>query len=378
MKPTHIFIPFILLASCGSNEKPEAKKLLDKKPMQVHLTESQIKNGEIISGTASYLQLTSTLNVTGTLDVPPQNLVSISCPLGGYVRKMDLLQGTAVKKGEVIAILEHPDYIEIQKNYLDIIERLNLARKEAERQQALAAGQAGTEKFRQQAETSLNQMIIEEKALSEKLNLIGIDARNLKPSNISSKISLRSPVKGFVKTINTNIGKYAAPNDVLIEIIDTEHLHVELSVFEKDINKLQTGQKIRFTLPGRDETERTAHVYLIGKALNTDRTIHVHGHLDKEDPELIPGLFVNARIETGKDSSWSVQESAIVNHEGKPGIFLDLGKGDYKYIPIKAGLPDNGWVAFEAKDIELSESLKIVVKGANSLMGILTGGEGEE
>lgn len=375
MRKILYFFPIILITSCSKQKKSPENQITEKKSLTVHLSAEQIKQAGMISEAPVFLKQTKTLHVSGTLDVPPQNLVSISCPLGGFIRKMDLLQGATVRKGETLIIMENPDYIEIQKDYLDTREQYKLALTEAERQKKLVQGNAGTEKILQQAETALNQIIIKKKAAEAKLHLLGIDPENFSPEKISSRIILKSPVKGFVKSIHGNIGKYAAPSDVIMEIVDTEHLHVELSVFEKDIDRVVPGQKILFNLLNEDESRRSARVYLVGKALNNDRTVHVHGHLDKEDPSLLPGLFVNAQIETGLDSSWTIQQSSVVYLQGKPGVFEDMGSGNYRFVPITAGPEKDGRIGIKMDGNQEIKNMKVVFRGANALLGQMTGGE---
>lgn len=378
MKLLFLISLLFILFSCGENKSHDhaGERGEEENTTEVQLSETQLRASGVVTGSARRMQLSEELRVSGVLDVPPQNLVSISAPLGGFVRSTELLQGMPIRKGQVLAELEHQDYIQLQQDYLDTRERYGIAEKELERQQALRSEQINAEKVFQQAGSEARQLKIRLSALSERLQLAGIDPETLARSgNISRKIQLRSPVNGFVKAVNTNIGKYAGPQDVLFELVDKEHLHVELAVFEKDAALVREGQQIRFTLPGKDTGERTAQVYLVGKALNADRTIPVHGHIDNDtDPALIPGLFVSAVIETAPDSVWAVPEAAIVYHEGKPGLFEEESAGHYRFIPVQPGKKAGGWIALP-ESIQ-PEKLRIVLQGAHVVLsGMVGGGE---
>lgn len=372
MKDFHFLLVILIMTSCGDQQT--TKNDPQKVTTTIHLDPVQIKTAGISSEKVRFTSATGTLSASGMLEVPPQNLVSISIPWGGYVRETELLPGMRVQKGDVLAVLEHPDYIQLQQDYLDNEEKVKLAFLESQRQDQLHAGQAGIEKLREQAGSNLNQLRIVQKSLGEQLKLLGLNPASLKAETISGKISLRSPANGFVKAVHANIGRYAGPTDVLFEIIDTEHMHVELRVFEKDMGRVKTGQKITFTLPGEHPEQRSAHVYLVGKALNDDHTIVVHGHLDKEDPALIPGVFVNAQIETGTDSVPAVPERAIAWLDGKPVLFIDEGAGNFRWIAINTGNAVDGLVPVSQPENEPLYALKVVVSGTRSLLGVLSGG----
>ena len=81
----------------------------------------------------------------------------------------------------------------------------------------------------------------------------------------------------------------------LLEIVNTDHIHLELSVFEKDILKIKKDQKIEFKIPESSDKTFDAAVHLVGTSINTDRTIKVHGHInDEESNNFISGMYIEA------------------------------------------------------------------------------------
>lgn len=288
----------------------------------LELTAEQFKAAEIEYKPIEEKNLSDILTVTGILDVPPQNLISINAPYGGFLKKTDLLEGSRVKKGQVIATLEHPDYIQVQQDYLDNSSKLEYLEKERERQRELAKENVTATKVQQKAESEYKSMLAMVKGLEAKLALMGVSKARVLEGNFTSSIVITSPIDGYVTRVNANIGKYVNPEDIIFEIVDTEHLHVELTVFEKDISKIREGQKIRFTLANEPGEERTATVHLIGRAFDESRAVHIHGHLDQEDPHLLPGMFINAVIELGNNKVTAVPKDAILISEGKEFIFV--------------------------------------------------------
>lgn len=319
-----IVLPAIPLAGCKNKPAADAETAAHEHAagaQQVELTEAQYKMAGIELGKIEQRTLSNVLEANGVLDVPPQNLVSISAPLGGFVVGTKLLQGMRVKKGEVIAVMQHPDYVQLQQDYIDKKSRLEYLEQEYKRQEELSKGNVSAAKTLQQAKSDYSSMKAQVKGLQEKLGMLGINAATLTDDNISGKINIYSPINGYVSVINVNIGKYVNPNDVMFEIVDTEHLHAELTVYEKDVVKLKTGQNILFTLPNESEKVRKASVYMIGKKIDADRAVRVHAHLEKEDPELLPGMYIRAQIELENNPVDALPEEAVVAADGKYYVF---------------------------------------------------------
>lgn len=319
----------ITIISCGKKGEEvhthdEAAKVMpsDEGASFLELKDEQIKAAEIESDSIKERSISSILKVNGVLDVPPQNLYSINAPYGGFLKNTDLLEGKRVQKGQVIATLEHPDYIQMQQDYMNNVSQLNYLENDYQRQVELQKGNAIATKTLQKAEAEYNSLLATVKGLEAKFAMVGISKEAVKEGKISSTISLRSPISGYVTKVNANIGKYVSSNDVIFEIVNTEHLHVELTVFEKDIDKIKIGQKIRFTLANEPGKERIAHVYLIGRQFDESRTVRIHGHLDNEDPHLLPGMYINATIDLGEKVEATVPRQSVVMDNGRKYVFV--------------------------------------------------------
>ncbi len=343
----------------------------------VELTAAQYVVAGIELGKVEQKNLSSLIKVNGVLETPPQSLVSISAVLGGFIKETNLLHGTQVKKGDVVVVMEHPDYVQLQQDYLESKSKLAYLEFEFSRQKGLREKNVSSLKVYQQTTADYKSMKANVNALEEKLALIGINVERLEKSEkISRTITIHSPINGYVSRVNVNIGKYVNPVDVMFEIVNTEHLHVDLTVFEKDIGKIKKGQKIRFTLPNEDDKERLASVYLIGRSISDDRTVKVHGHLDEEDEQFLPGMFVKALIEISNNTVNALPEEAIVQSEGKKYIFVFKGKriekdqemNDFKIVEIQKGITENNYTEVILPDTFDINSNQIVLKGAYALL----------
>ena len=351
----------------------------------VQLTEAQSKTAGIVLGKIENKQISGTIKVNGVLDVPPQQLVSISVPLGGFVKNTSLLQGSRVKKGQVIATIENLDFIQIQQDYLEAKGQLELTEADYKRQQELAKENVNSQKTLQQSKTNFTTWQAKYNALREKLKVINVDLKSLEAGKVTSSINLYSPIGGYVTQVNVNIGKFVTPVDVIFEIVDTEHLHAELIVFEKDVLKLKIGQKVRFTLANESE-ERMATIYLIGREINKERTVQVHCHIDKEDTELLPGMYLSAYVETGGALVPALPDESIIDYNGKKYIFMvseeehEEGKPQesgqhFAMVEIQTLNRELGFTEIDVPD-SLSQA-EVVVKGAYSLLSKMKNSEEE-
>jgi len=345
---------------------------------EIELTPDQARGIGIETGTVSVRTLSGTIKVNGTLDVPPQQMLSVSAPMGGFLRSSDLLQGKHVNKGQLIATLEDPAYLQLQQDYLETASQLDFLKVEYERQEELMKENINARKTFEQAKANYRSSEARLAGLKAKLQLVKLDIAKLEKGQIQPTINVYAPISGYVTEVNVNLGKYVNPTDVMFEIVDTEHLHAELTVFERDVPKLKIGQKVRFIL-ANELKERMATVYLIGREINADRTVRIHCHLDKEDRELLPGMYLTAFVETKNELQPSLPESAIVNYEGKNYIFIkeeeehvDKEGGaphqHFKAVEIQTGVAELGYVAVMLPQGIDTKTTPIVFKGAYDLL----------
>jgi membrane fusion protein, heavy metal efflux system len=320
-----VFLGLLIIASC-SNPKAAEQAVTEhheEEENTVEFTEEQYTVAGVELGKVENKHISGTIRVNGKLDVPPQQKVSISVPLGGFLKTTPLLQGSRVKKGQVIATIENLDFIQMQQDYLEAKNQYEFAKTDYERQQELAKENVNAQKILQQAKTTFVSWQAKVNGLKEKLKVLNIDVSSLDAAQIRSTINLYAPINGYVTEVNVNIGKFVNPSDILFEIVDTEHLHAELTVFEKDVPKLKIGQKVRFTL-ANETKERMATVHLLGREITADRAIRIHCHIDQEDPNLLPGMYLKALVETGGIEVPALPDQAIIDYQGKKYIFYEL------------------------------------------------------
>ncbi len=322
-----IVMLLITLVSCSGNKEKAAEEenhedAVEGEVREVSLTKEQFDASEIEVGVIETKNLNGILKVNGTLDGPPQNLVSVSAPIGGFLKSTEMLEGMHVTKGQVIAVIEHPEIVQLQQDFIGAKSKFELLEQELKRQQELNKENVNSSKVLQQAQNEFNVAQATYKGLEEKMRMAGINKSNVLNGNISGTLTVTSPINGYITKVNVNIGKMVNSQDVMFEIVDPEHLHAELTVFEKDITKIKVGQRVRFTLANEPDAELIATVHLIGRAFDETRSVRIHCHLDKEDKELLPGMFINAVIELEGAKTNSLPVTAIVSENDKQYIFI--------------------------------------------------------
>jgi cobalt-zinc-cadmium efflux system membrane fusion protein len=304
--------------------------------------------------------------VTGKVDVPPQNLISVSVPLGGYLKSSHLIPGMFVRKGESIAIIEDQQYIQLQQDFLTTQSKISFLENEYQRQKELNHSKASSDKVFQQAEMELKTQKILVKSLAEKLKLAGINPEKLNENSISKSINIYSPISGYVSKVNVNLGKYISPTDVMFELVNTSDIHLALKVFEKDIDKLSIGQKVSAYTNTYPDKKYPCEILLIGKSLNEERNTDVHCHFKVYDKSLIPGTYMNAEIAITNTKSYVLTEDAIVRFENKYYVFLKKAATQFEMVEVQIGNTEKGFT-----EIIKSENLNnqtFIITGAYSLL----------
>ena len=334
------------------------------------LSKDQAETIGLEFGDLSSIKVNDFVKATGTLGLPPNALSSVSAKTNGIIKgTKKFVEGNYIKKGAVIAYLENPDFIVTQQEYLEAKAQLNLKRLEVERQKTLVESNAGVTKSLQNAQAEVAVLEAKTQGLAKQLSFLGISTSNLSPGNISQQIAIVAPMSGYISTISFHNGMYAQSSISLMDIISSEHLHLELDVFEKDIAKIKKGQKISYTVPALGTTIYYGIVYVIGKEFNSSsKTVRVHGHLDGVKPQFLKDLFINAKIFLTDAETTALPEDAIIKDGENSYIYVarsqkDAKEIEFEKINIIPGSTENGYTAVKLID-DIPEGMQIVTKGA--------------
>lgn len=374
MKNFSIFLLLALL-SCTSGKKTEVTTEEVIPENIVEMRADQIKLANIQTGTLELRSMSGTLHVNGIVSVAPNSMATVSAPMGGYVKSTNVMPGKPVRKGQILAVIENPAFIDLQQNYLEAKSRFEFAEADFKRQSDLYKSDATSQKTMQQVTSDYQILKAQMRGMEHKLRLIGIQTSSLTADNITSSVTLTSPISGFLKTVNVSIGKSVSPTDVLFELVNSDQLFLELTLYEKDANKVAIGQHLRFLI--NDETEEhDATLYQTAKSINTDKNYKVYATVNGTCKNLLPGTYVNANIEVSGRKTTALPSEAIVSFEDKNYIFvyekekMEGGKAftEYRMVEVQKGVSERGFVEVILPEGMDAKGLKVVVKGAYNLL----------
>ncbi|MBD1393035.1 efflux RND transporter periplasmic adaptor subunit [Mucilaginibacter glaciei] len=388
MKLLYLLIIAALLTACGGKKDDKKDGGSDTTQQQnkakgntISFTQEQNKNGGIDTGKLPMHLLNATISVNGQVDVPPENLIAVNVPMGGFLKRTTMLPGEHVLKGQVIAQIENQEYITLQQDYLTSVSKITFLKQEMERQKVLSQQQASPLKLYQQSQSEYNSELAQAAGLAQKLRMIGIDSKKLTPATIRSVINIPSPITGYVSQVNVSVGKFTNPTDIVMELVNTDDIHAALTVFEQDISKIAIGNTVDIKLPSVPGKIYPGKIILIGRVLDSTRSVMVHCHFLKTDKNLLPNMFIQANINTKPQNTMAVPDAALVNFSGQKGIFLAIKKGNntlYSLVPVKTGVTQDGWNQITLNKPELKDGT-FVLKGAFSILSALknTGDDSE-
>jgi cobalt-zinc-cadmium efflux system membrane fusion protein len=312
----------LVLAACNNSEKEgNSAEVASEEHHEenIHLSKAQFENAGMEIGELTEKPFATTVQTSGIIDVPPQSRAVVSAFAGGYIKNTPLLIGDKVSKGQRLVTLENPEFITMQQNYLETEAQLSYLKSEYERQKIMLAEKITSQKSYLKAESDYKTAMARSNSLKKNLQMLNINPASVAAGNIVSQVSIYSPIAGNVTQVFVNTGTYVSPADKIMEIMNTDHIHLELKVFEKDLLQLKKDQEILFTVPEASKETFKGEVHLVGTSIDpTTRIALIHGHIaEKDEHNFTAGMFVEAKIVTGTSNHLALPENAVVEMEGK-------------------------------------------------------------
>lgn len=362
-----VLMPLFVLSACHGENRLEPKDHAVHDSMSSHsivtLSPEQIEMAGITTGTMEAMKLGSLIECSGTIEAPPENIAHVTIAVGGLVKSFPHRSGDYVGAGQLVAVLEHPDYIRLQQDYLETKSQLDYYREDFKRQGELTVENAASVKTMQQAQVSFRSAEVRLFALKNQLQLIGIDADSLHIGNISSTVSLRAPISGVITNIHVYIGKFVGPEQMVCEILSKAGLFLQLDVYEKDIHLISRGQPVEFSLlsdPGRRYRAEVKNILPVIDPLN--HAFRINARILRAEPVFNPGMYIKAYISTGEHDCLTLPAAAIVDDNEEHAVFVETVNG-FERVVIGTGITGNGRTEITDYPPRLQESA-IVLDGA--------------
>ncbi len=391
---------FLVMVLLGCNNQPKEASHNDheqeeqhaEETMAVELSARQMKAVDIQTGRFSRLPLQNSVKANGILELPPQNKASVSALVSGAIQTINVIEGDKVTKGEVLALLEDPHIIDMQQDYVDASEQLAYLENEYARNKRLLEQDVSSEREYQQAASEYHSVRAQASGLKGKLELLGLNPEEVKNGNIRSTVPIRAPLEGTVRVVEVNTGSYVTPGQHLFEIVNNHHIHIDLMVYEKDLHRVSDDQLVHFRYTNQpDDKLYKARIFAVGKAFEQEpKAVRVHAELTERQPDLLPGMYVEAWIVTDSNQVLALPEGAVVSDGGSSYIFVQEEeeqatiqraadskdhRSHFRAVEVITGISDNGFVEIKLLE-DLSEETEVVTKGAFFIFSEMKKGEG--
>jgi len=395
-----LVVAMVFLVSCQENKpSAEAETEEEEHSEALLLSEKQMQAVGITLGKIESKNLKSVVKANGHLEVPPQSNAEVHPLIGGLIRKIHVLEGNYVRKGQTLLTLENPDFVQVQQAYFASKSALSFAEKEYERQKELMAAKAGTGKIYQQAEANYYAEQARFRTLQRQLGQMGISISQLDKGAVITQIAVSAPISGVVGHIMATTGSFAETSRPLMNITDNSRIHCDLLVYEKDLFKVKSGQQVDFVLTNQDNQQITGKIYGINKSFENDsRAVIAHARIDNSaNKNLIPGMYVSALINVGNQTTRAVPLDAVVSAQGKNYIFVvdnspakeEHAAGEkedhghehekefrFKQVEVATGVSDLGYIEITLLT-PIPDDTVIVTKGAFYIQSKASGGGGD-
>lgn len=367
----------VLFTQCNSSNQDDGEGIEVMSSIgdenSIILTQPQFESMNMQWGTLENQNFAEEVKVQGEVKVPVEGIQDITPFYGGYVNGLKLIEGQEVRKGEVLFYLESPEFVRLQQNYLEAKSQLSYLKEEFDRQKTLYDEKIASQKGYLKAESEYQTTLAQAESLKKQLGMIHIDVSSLTAETIQDRIPVVSPISGFVESIHTVPGAFLPSASKAATLINTEHIHVELNVFEKDAIFMQKGQEVSFTLPDMPGQDFAAEIHMVGKAISEQRFIPVHAHVLDEalERKLVPGMFLEARIKLNPKEAWSLPSTAIISSEGVDYVLVQERTVDngFQLAKVKVELGrQNDQLVEVLPNPNLDENAQILIKGGFNLL----------
>ena len=338
-----LILALAMTFGCERSNQAEAGTEEIKDLTRIEIAKDEFYQAGLGLDTVRTTALPINLKLNGTIDVPPNNRAVISALKGGFIKEIPVLEGEKVRRNQYLAQVESMEFLGIQKSFLEAEQDLKYLQAEYHRQKQLYDERISSEKKFQQAENAFTSKQIQLGELREILRMLHFDPEKITPDNLRSTAPILSPFDGHVSRVYVHSGVHLNSGDPLMEIINSEHVHVELKVYEKDALLLQLDQKVHFKVPEISDEFFTGQVYRVGKVIHDDRTILVHVHVEEEDNDFfMPGMYVEAKIAVGDQLQNSIAKTLVK-------------KSGFKYFAYELMSSDSEAYVFERRSIPVAD-----------------------
>ena len=260
--------------------------------------------------------------------VPPQQMYIVSVPQAGLLTSIKVAVGDTVRKGEELAVIQSPELIALQRDYLQAYSREELARSQKERDQGLFKEGIIAERRFRESEADYIEAAATRDERRQALLMTGLDISTIQQLERNRKLTnslvVRSPQNGVVLERMSDTGERLQSAAPLFRIANLERLWLEVKAPLSDIQGLTPGNRI--SVPGYHVR---ASLTAIGREVDPEnQTVLLRGEVSEGVELLRPGQFIEvqlASVDTQKQ--YRLPAKAIVRSGERTIVFVQTETG---------------------------------------------------
>lgn len=291
------------------------------------------------------------------VEADPARLVKITTPMAGRVVSLNKQLGDAVKAGEILFVIDAPDFAQAGADAARAQAALTLAAGNLERQQALDHEQLTARRDLEQAQSDYAQAASEAARAAARLRQSGVhtgsDMKN-------GTLAVRAPFAGRVVELSAARGMYwndaTAP---LMTVADLSQVFVAINAQEKDLAQVYAGQAASIRLDAYPEPLQGTVRY-VGEMLDPDtRTVKLRVPFENRDGRLKPGMFATATLSARARPAILVPLTAVVQGGFASRVFVETAPWRFTAREVTLGAQVGDQVEVQSG---LAAGTRIVVK----------------
>lgn len=298
------------------------------------------------------------------ISLPPQNEFIVSATQAGVVSKVEVALGVKIRLGQVLAQMQSPNLLLLQREVLDAATRLNLAQSKLNRDTTLLQEGIIAKLRWQETHSEFEQAQALLTAAEQTLAAAGMShaqIQQLKQSRrLDAHLNIVAPIDGVILERMATAGQRVDLLSPLFRVGKLGELWLEIDMPQERINELRVGDTVQI-----ENTAHTARVVHIGQNVNpASQSALVRGVIDGHPTDIRPGQNVNAQIShASTDQLFRLPLAALVNHEGKTYVFVRV-QGGFSARPVAVA-------STESRHVVIHEGLQtgeqVVIQGIAAL-----------
>ena len=346
----------------------------------VHLSRSQFEAIGMKVDTLPKRAMEGFVETNGQLTLPPQSQAAVTAIVGANVQSVEVIEGNKVNKGQPLAYLYHPDLIKLQTEYATNVNELEYLELAYQRQEKLYAESVSAGKDFQRIKADYLSAKGMVNGLEAQLKQLGMSASRVKEGYIYETVALNSPITGYVQSVKVRTGQYVSPQEVLFEIIRTDHIHAHFKVFESDIQKVREGQLVRFLVESQPDIRYEAKIFAVGKVFESGtKAVNLHAEVENNDGSLLPGMYARGRIVTGNALTYTLPKDAVIMEGDRYFVFRaeyhsEDQQWEFQPVEVSVGQSDEDWLEIRSHG-EIIPEMKFAWNNAYYLLAEMNKGE---